>query len=217
MNAAEGIVFLTSLDAAACAPIVAQFGAQLGAVQIVRDLPTLVATQGRVLFAYATSVIVPPEILARYQGAAYNLHAASPQYPGRDPHHWAVYDGVTRYGATLHVMTPKVDAGAIIDVAWFDVAADATPQQLLLQADAAALRLIAQYGALLGRGIALTPQPALQWGGVKRTRADFLAMCCVPLDLSRTEFERRVRAFDDPNHANLTVALHDRIFRLQRR
>ena len=38
---------------------------------------------------------------------AINIHAASPQAPGGDPHHFAIYDKVKEYGATLHYMTKK--------------------------------------------------------------------------------------------------------------
>lgn len=211
MSVSDPVILLTSLDDAACAPIVAQ----LGVVQIVRDLPALTMAQGPILFAYATSVIVPPEILARYQGAAYNLHAASPEYPGRDPHHWAVYDRATRYGATLHLMTPKVDDGAIIDVAWFDVTAGATPRQLLMQADAAAHQILEHYGPKVRRHEILLPRAELRWSGIKHSRKDFLAMCQLTPDLTRAEFDRRIAAFDDPQHDNLTISLHGRVFRLR--
>lgn len=206
------IVFLTELDAA----MTARVTPLLGAHRVVRSLAELRAATGTMLFSFSTSIIVPPDILRRFDGAAYNLHAASPEYPGRDPHHWAVYDGATRYGATLHQMTPRVDDGPIIDVEWFDVEAGTMPPQLLAAANAAALRLLARCAPLLQRSGALVVDPDLRWTGVKRTRADFLAMCRLPPDISAAEFVRRVRAFDSPNHDNLSVTLHGRTFRLER-
>jgi methionyl-tRNA formyltransferase len=82
------------------------------------DLVTLTANVDRedMLLSHSTSVIVPGKLLEPFGERALNIHAASPDYPGRDPHHFAVYDGVRRYGATLHRMARKVDAGAILDV-----------------------------------------------------------------------------------------------------
>src|SRR5215831_20804891 len=47
---------------------------------------------------------------------AFNIHPAPPEYPGRDPWHFAHYDGYPRAGATLHRMAPRVDDGEILDV-----------------------------------------------------------------------------------------------------
>ena len=206
------IVFLTELDAA----MTARVTPLLGAHRVVRNLAELRQAEGTGLFSFSTSIIVPSDVLRRFDGAAYNLHAASPEYPGRDPHHWAVYDGATRYGATLHQMTPRVDDGPIIDVEWFDVEAGTMPPQLLAAANAAALRLLARVAPQLQRSGALVVDPDLRWTGVKRTRADFLAMCRLPPDILAAEFAHRVRAFDSPNHDNLSVTLHGRTFRLER-
>ncbi|WP_317202867.1 formyltransferase [Janthinobacterium sp.] len=79
-----------------------------------------------------------PELLARVQAArpdflfsfyyrnmlpagllevapAYNMHGSLlPQFRGRAPVNWAVLHGAARTGATLHRMTVKPDAGAIV-------------------------------------------------------------------------------------------------------
>lgn len=206
------IFFLTNLDAARADAV----ASLLGSHRLVRDLDALNPAAGDVLLSFSTAIIVPPDILRRFGGAAYNLHAASPEYPGRDPHHWAVYDGATRYGATLHHMTPRVDDGSIIDVEWLDVAAGITPVRLLAEANQAALRLLARVAPLLDRPGALLPHPDWRWSGVKRTRADFHAMCRLSPDITAAELERRVRAFDVPGHDNLSLELHGRTFHLRR-
>ena len=38
-----------------------------------------------------------------------------PKFRGRAPVNWAVLKGETRTGATLHAMTERADAGAIVD------------------------------------------------------------------------------------------------------
>jgi methionyl-tRNA formyltransferase len=169
-----------------------------------------------VLLSFGTSVIVPQGLISRCNGRAYNLHAASPFYPGRDPHHFAIYEEAARYGATLHVMTARVDDGPIIDVEWFDVPPDCRPGQLLDLANAAALRVLSRRIHDL---ISPTPprgDPDLRWSGPKRTRADFRAMCHLATTISPQEFQRRFRAFDGEGHDNLTTELHGQHFRIEK-
>lgn len=167
-----------------------------------------------VLLSFGTSVIVPPRILGSYR-SAYNLHAASPDYPGRDPHHFAVYDGVERYGATLHIMTERIDDGPIVDVEMFDVPKGTTPRQLLLMANDAAKAILHRTGKTIARGHSPSPI-GLQWGRNKRKRSDFLAMCHLPADISEQEFNRRYLAFDGGEHDNLTIQLHGQVFRIDK-
>jgi hypothetical protein len=211
----NGIVFLTSLEDDACIRALSHLGEHRCIV--VRDLPSLRIAGGRILVSLGTSIIVPAEILKQFQGGAYNIHAASPDYPGRDPHHWAAYDGVLRYGATAHVMTSKVDAGPIIDVEWFDVAPKTPPAALLALANDAAFRILGRIGPRLQKGETLERLPGVAWGGKKRSRADFLAMCRLSPSISREEFDRRFRAFDGGYYDNLTVELHGQTFRIEKK
>lgn len=203
------VVFLTSLDQAACAPFVEALGEHV----VARSASDLLAASGDILLSYGTSLIVPQDQLKRF-GAAYNVHAASPDYPGRDPHHFAIYDGVKRYGATCHVMTARVDEGPIVDVEWFDVGPGETPENLLRRADQAAVRIIQRLGPKL-RGGPLPPT-GQTWGQRKTRRSDFLAMCRISADISREEFDRRVRAFNSGHHNNLTVEIQGKIFRIDK-
>jgi methionyl-tRNA formyltransferase len=201
------IVFLTSLDDPSCEPFLAALGDHV----IVRNAEELMAASGDILLSYATSVIVPQDQLERF-GAAYNVHAASPDYPGRDPHHFAIYDGVKRYGATCHVMAARVDEGPIVDVEWFDVAPGEIPEGLLKRADQAAVRIIHRVGPKLRSG----PLPPIGqiWGRRKTKRSDFLAMCRISPHISREELDRRFRAFNSGNHSNLFVEVQGKIFRI---
>src|SRR5665213_475214 len=71
------------------------------------------------LIAFVTAEIVPPSVLARLGYGAFNFHPGPPSYPGWAPAHFALYDEARQFGATLHVMVEQVDAGPIIDVAFF--------------------------------------------------------------------------------------------------
>lgn len=202
------IVFLTSYPDERIATILPF----LGVCSVVRSLEELRQARGDVLLSHGTSVIVPQDVLEKFT-SAYNVHSASPDYPGRDPHHFAIYDKVQRYGATGHVMTKLVDAGPIVDVEWFDVAPSDTPAKLLAKTDAAAIKVLQRLATKLREGVALTPTGE-RWGERKTTRADFIAMCNVPHDISADELERRMIAFNTDQHRNLFTQIHGKTFRI---
>jgi len=210
----EGIVLVTSLSGEMCDRATAGLVGQN--VALAHDLSSLAAARGSTLLAFGTSLIVPPNILKRFRGGSFNIHTGSPDYPGRDPHHWAVYEGALRYGATLHVMTERVDEGPILDIEWFDVRPEDTPGTLLSRSVEAGFRLIVKHAALLRGNEPARPMAGAKWGSRKRTRADFDAMCRIESGITRTEFERILRAFDGEGFDNLTVRIHGYTFRIEK-
>ena len=76
------------------------------------------------LVGYVTPVIVPQRILARLGYGAFNFHPGPPSYPGWAPAHFALYNQATEFGATVHVMVERVDAGPIIEAEMFAIPAD---------------------------------------------------------------------------------------------
>lgn len=92
----EGIPFITPPDAGD-ATLLAQ-------VQAARP---------DMLFSFYYRHMLPAAILD--VAPAYNMHGSLlPQFRGRAPVNWAVLHGATQTGATLHAMTVKPDAGAIV-------------------------------------------------------------------------------------------------------
>lgn len=172
-------------------------------------------TPESLLVCFSTGVIVPAAVLERLAHASYNFHAASPDYPGRDPHHFAVYEGARRFGATAHKMVAKVDAGQIVGIEWFHVACGTTPEALRRKALSAALRLYRTLMPRMMREVEL-PGIGIAWGERKRRRRDFHAMCRVESTISRSEFERRYLAFDGGEYDNLVVILHGHAFRISK-
>jgi methionyl-tRNA formyltransferase len=68
------------------------------------------------LFSFYYRHMLKPPLLRIPSRGAYNMHGALlPKYRGRVPVNWAVINGETETGATLHVMAEKPDAGAIVD------------------------------------------------------------------------------------------------------
>ncbi|QOZ54217.1 hypothetical protein [Bradyrhizobium sp. CCBAU 53338] len=67
------------------------------------------------LVAFASGVIVPPDLLARFGRGAYNFHPGPPAYPGWAPAHFALYDRADSFGVTVHAMAGR--ARAVADAA----------------------------------------------------------------------------------------------------
>lgn len=163
------------------------------------------------LISFASGVIVPAPVLDAFPGRAFNIHPASPDYPGSFPHHFAKFDGVTRYGATAHVMTERVDEGDIVDVELLDVDPTITPKALMDLAEDAGCVLFERLIKTLSSGD--RPNPIdVQWQGPKRNSRDFQALCRIsPLD-SAELVQRKLEAVTVEGYQNAYIDLHGQRF-----
>ncbi len=76
-------------------------------------LERISALQPDLMFSFYYRNMLPASILA--VAPAFNMHGSLlPAFRGRAPVNWAVLHGATEIGATLHEMTVKPDAGAIV-------------------------------------------------------------------------------------------------------
>ncbi|SAK55755.1 formyltransferase [Caballeronia ptereochthonis] len=67
------------------------------------------------IFSFYYRHMLPVALLSLARRGAYNMHGSLlPKYRGRVPTNWAVLNGETETGATLHEMAEKPDAGAIL-------------------------------------------------------------------------------------------------------
>jgi len=166
------------------------------------------------LIAFVTPVIVPKSILDQLGYGAVNFHPGPPSYPGWAPAHFALYDEADEFGATVHLMVEKVDAGPIIDLALFPLPPDTSVFALEGMAYARLAFLFWRMARELACEVALPPPLGVPWGTRKYSRNHYLAMCDIPLDISPDEFERRMRVFGG-NHFGVspTVRLHGVEFR----
>jgi len=214
----SNVILLTSLAGEALERAKQALGDAIPII-VVRDIDSLRAAPvdaDTSLISFGTSVIVPANLLKRLARPAYNLHAASPEFPGRDPHHFAIYRGVKAYGATLHLMTARVDDGPIVAVEMFPVDPAATPNSLLVEANRAAMRLFVRFGSRMLEAEPLPALPDVKWGQAKTRRADLHRFCKLDPLITAEEFARRLRAFESDSHANLTVEFHGQLFRIEK-
>lgn len=76
-------------------------------------LERIQAARPDLMFSFYYRSMLPASLLA--VAPAFNMHGSLlPQYRGRAPVNWAVLHGALETGATLHEMTVKPDAGAIV-------------------------------------------------------------------------------------------------------
>jgi methionyl-tRNA formyltransferase len=159
------------------------------------------------LVAFATPVIVPPDVLSALGFGAYNFHPGPPEYPGWAPAHFALYEGAAEFGATAHAMAERVDSGPIVAVSRFTIPSDMDVVALEGLTYAHLARLYWRLGKQLATDAAALSQIALRWGARKNSRRAYQALCDIPLDISKEELDLRMRIFGG-NHFGMAPVVH---------
>lgn len=159
------------------------------------------------LIAFSSPVIVPPSVLAALGYGAYNFHPGPPEYPGWAPSHFALYDGASEFGATMHAMAAQVDSGPIVEVARFAIPTNIDVLALEGLAYAHLAQLYWKRAKQLATDSAPLPAGMLSWGAKKNSRRAYQAICNIPLDISREELERRLKIFGG-NHFGVAPTIH---------
>jgi hypothetical protein len=159
------------------------------------------------LISFVTPVIVPGDILHRLGYGAFNFHPGPPEYPGWAPSHFALYHRATQFGVTAHVMVEKVDAGPIVGVERFSI----PPNMTVLALEGLAYAHLARLFWSMAQPLACDPAPprplAIPWGAKKYSRREYRAMCDIPPDIPKDEFDRRLEVFGG-NHFGMAPTIH---------
>ena len=177
------------------------------------DLPGLrtqvanLGPQSRLL-SYLSNVIVPADCLAAFSHGAYNIHPASPDYPGTAPEAWAAYERASTFGATFHVMDERIDAGAILDAEIIPVTGAKDRPGLARVARQALSLLLLRIAPRITSEVPISPTRSLAWGPNKRTVADFERMCRLTPDITKEELEHRLLCFGPPGPVEFSLELH---------
>jgi len=123
------------------------------------------------IFSFYYRNMIKPEVLAIPRLGALNLHGSYlPRYRGRVPVNWAVINGETETGATLHYMVEKPDAGDIVDQERVGIAFSDTARDVFGKVTAAAVAVIARAWPLLRDGRAARVPMDLAEGNYCRGR-----------------------------------------------
>ncbi len=101
------------------------------------------ALRPQILFSFYYRNLICQEILDIPPLGAFNMHGSLlPRYRGRVPINWAVLNGETRTGATLHMMVKRPDAGDIVDQEEVPIGSLDSAQQVFARVTAAARRVL---------------------------------------------------------------------------
>lgn len=167
------------------------------------------------LIAFTTGVIVPRAVLERLGHGAYNFHPGPPNYPGWAPAHFALYDGASTFGTTMHVMAATVDSGPITGVEYFPIPERASVRDLEQIAYIRLGYLFWRTARELACDSAPLPRLAIAWRGTKSTKQMYRDHCALPSEIDIDELKRRIRAFDDDfRDIPFTVTLEGVCYRL---
>jgi methionyl-tRNA formyltransferase len=107
------------------------------------------------IFSFYYRNMIKPEVLEIPRRGSLNLHGSYlPKYRGRVPVNWAVINGETETGATLHYMVEKPDAGDIVDREKVGIAFTDTAFEVFSKLTDAAVTVISRAFPLLVSGTA---------------------------------------------------------------
>jgi methionyl-tRNA formyltransferase len=156
--------------------------------------------------------MIGTKILGLAPLGAFNMHGSLlPKYRGRAPINWAVLNGETRIGMTLHRMVKEPDAGNIVDQDGVDIGPLDTAEQAFRKVLPCARRVLErQIDALLSGTARETPQDASQatyFGGRRPEdgRIDWTAPSRQIFNLIRAVTDPYPGAFTDIGQARLMV------------
>jgi len=97
------------------------------------------------LLSFYYRKMLPDAMLALPRLGAFNVHGSLlPKFRGRAPVNWAILEGETRTGATLHRMTARADAGEIVDQEAVAIGPDDTAVEVQRRVTAAAVVILAR-------------------------------------------------------------------------
>ena len=134
---------------------------------------------------------MPKSFYSKY-ALAINIHPASFDFPGRDPHHWACYYQSKNYGATAHLLSEKVDQGKIIDYELEKLNKIATAKTYYEIGNICAQHLAARLIKGLNEKKLIIKHA--NWKGASNKRADLIKMCNFQ-NLGQEEIKKRKLSF----------------------
>ena len=149
------------------------------------------------IFSFYYRNLIPSAVLELPKLGAYNMHGSLlPKYRGRAPVNWAVLNGESQTGATLHVMVAKADAGDIVDQQAVPIDPDETAINVQAKVTQAAVTVLArQIDALKNGAAPRRPQETSQATVFGRRRPEDGA---IQWTMAAAQIHNLVRAVSHP-------------------
>ena len=145
------------------------------------------------IISYISPWIVPKSILKTAKKWNINFHPGSPDYPGIGCFNFALFDSANEFGATAHIMNPKVDSGKIIGVERFKISINETVETLSIKTYNAQLSL---YKAIISYIIEKDQLPICEekWTRKPYKRKELESLSRIHLKMSNKQIDKRIRA-----------------------
>ena len=156
--------------------------------------------EGDYILCFRSLFILPKKLLEKAKIAAINFHPAPPEYPGSGCINFALYDDAKEYGVTAHIMNESVDNGEILEVRRFPISPFDDLSSVLSRTHSELLNLCSDIiSGLHTKGEKLISEKITSsikenWNGKARLLKELNALQNVPLDVSKVELERIIRA-----------------------
>lgn len=132
--------------------------------------------------------------------AAINFHPAPPEYPGSGCINFALYDDVTEYGVTAHIINEKVDNGQILEVRRFPVNSCDDLPSVLMRTHSELSHLCADFmNGIYTKGSKFIDEKINasgeeKWNGKARRLKELDALRTISLNISEKELKKIIRS-----------------------
>jgi methionyl-tRNA formyltransferase len=148
--------------------------------------PKAITCRGGWLINVNSTLVVPAEVLAIFEGRSLNCHPGLlPEYAGLHTHQWAIRNGEREFGVTVHRMERRIDAGCIVGQVKFPIKPDDTGLSLFRRCLTTGTELLSQ---------------------IIRQILNCELLAEIPQDLSRRRLYRHADALDGRIAWNQTAA-----------
>ncbi len=178
------------------------------------DLINLEISSRSTLISFKTSIKIPKNILEKFNGYAYNLHEAPPEYPGRDPHHFGLLDNEKSWGATFHRLSERIDEGEILDVERFKIKKSFYSEDLIENSYQHCLNFLRKYKVKLCNMNKIIAKKKFMWGKKKSTRKQFLDLCVIDVKINNEKYKKIQKATFHSQFNNLKIKVNGDIFEM---
>ncbi len=123
-------------------------------------LQRIAAIKPDFIFSFYYRNMLSPQLLSLASKGAYNMHGSLlPKYRGRVPINWAIINGESETGASLHEMVEKPDAGRLVGQQPVAIGPDETAAEVFAKVTVAATDVLdRELPKLLAGTAVLTPQ-----------------------------------------------------------
>lgn len=169
-------------------------------IDLKADVDYLRTIKPDLLFSFQYGYLVNQQVLDIFQGRCFNLHfSLLPKYAGCYPITWAILNGETKTGVSLHVMTDRFDDGDIVAQKMVTIDSNMTGEELYrVQTKAAASLFSGELSNILEGKVKPKKQNANQFLYYKNDSIDWKRDLYIDWDKDIRAVHNQIRAFTFP-------------------